>query len=206
MSTIAIERLHSYDVGNGNRKHHIVVNGTYYTAGMTLADGTEDRRATPPEVVEILERYRTVRRDFVLRLHLGDERGQSWLEECDIAGHIGRSCGSIKVPLLIPPASHGGGAILDACIVRIDSSTRTLWKHPNFHLPAIELRTSDSLTHPYQVWIKKDADMEFSQRAAFHTDTQRQHYLALLRGDRFPCPHKDAHCYGLDDRSEEGAA
>ena len=64
------------------------------------------------------------------------ELGRDWLEENDTRGYIGRSTGSIKVPLLINnKRSIGGPALLDHCIVRIRASSggRVLWQHPNYH-------------------------------------------------------------------------
>ena len=62
--------------------------------------------------------------------------GRDWLEEFGSYGYIGRSTGSIKVPLLIcNKRSLGGPALLDHCIVRIRASRggRVLWQHPNYH-------------------------------------------------------------------------
>ena len=64
------------------------------------------------------------------------ELGRDWLDEFDTRGYIGRSAGSVKVPLLIYNArSHGGPRLLDHCIVRIRASRggQVLWQHPNYH-------------------------------------------------------------------------
>ena len=69
-------------------------------------------------------------------LDYGDtETGQSWRETFDIRGSIGRSTGSIKIPLLIKTSrSLGGGAVLDHCLVKItDANTKKiLYIHPNY--------------------------------------------------------------------------
>ncbi len=78
---------------------------------------------TPDEVVAILENARQT----WTRLHvsLGDsESGRDWIEENMVHGVIGRSTGSIKIPLLIHNRrSLGGPGLLDHCIVRIRTSS-----------------------------------------------------------------------------------
>lgn len=77
----------------------------------------------------------------LLELHLSGERvildygnrltGESWNEEFDITGRIGRSTGSIPIPILVHNRnSTGGGALLDGSIISIKSSKgkRPLWK------------------------------------------------------------------------------
>lgn len=78
-----------------------------------------------------------------LRVWYGDTKtGKAWAEEYDIMGQIGRSCGRVKVPLLVAPGEDGAPAMLEHCIVRIDRVTRntkgpgkkgaTLYVHPAF--------------------------------------------------------------------------
>lgn len=78
-----------------------------------------------------------------LRVWYGDTRtGVAWSEENDVMGQVGRSCGSVKVPLLVAPGEDGAPAMLEHCIVRIDRVTRnrttagkkgnTLYAHPKF--------------------------------------------------------------------------
>ncbi len=186
----ALEALTKVPLSNGNAIYYRTVDGTAFRVRMDLADGTTDERAAPDEVIEILNRYRGS--ETLLRIFLGHEDGASWLEENDIVGTIGRSCGQIKVPLLVPPGHRDGPAILTDCIIRIDTARRTLWQHPNFHLPEIELTTGDLLHLPYEV--KVDGKVH----ARFYTDTERQHWLKLLRGDRFPSRSEDPGAYGLD--------
>lgn len=105
-------------------------------------DGTSFDVRTPDEVVTILENARQTR----TRLHvsLGDsESGRDWLEENMVHGFIGRSTGSIKIPLLIHNRrSLGGPGLLDHCIVRIRTSSggRVLYQHPGYHHGTLEIR------------------------------------------------------------------
>ncbi len=136
-------------------KHYKIVNGTSY-----------DIR-TPNEVVQILERSRLNR----TRLHisLGDvETGRDWLEEHDVFGHVGRSTGTIKVPLLIPTRrSLGGAGILDHCIVRIRLNGAVLYQHPNYYVGALTIRQKDNEVnlpngHKLTVDVLRDGQVQAS--------------------------------------------
>ena len=102
---------------------------------------------TSREVCQALEKAYAARKR--VRLWLGDTAtGRAWAEENDVIGRLGRSTGTIKVPLLVADGDDGGPALLDHCIVRIDTVTRrasrpgeprtrdvgeTLYRHPSFH-------------------------------------------------------------------------
>ena len=108
-------------------------------------NGTSFDVRTLGEIVDILEDARKSK----TRLHVslgkteGPEAGKDWLEENDVYGFIGRSSGSIKIPLLIyNRISRGGTGLLDHCIVRIRTSSggRILWQHPSYHHGQLEIR------------------------------------------------------------------
>jgi hypothetical protein len=66
--------------------------------------------------------------------------GKSWLDEHGTEGRIGRSTGTVKIPLLVPPRHDGGPGLFDHCIVRLQVRRKphtVLWQHPNFHVPEI---------------------------------------------------------------------
>lgn len=107
----------------------------------TVVNGTSYHIDTPKLVIDVLEQARQSGRR--IRLYYGDvETGRSWGDEYDIIGKIGRSCGSIKVPLMIySRRSMGGLAFLDHCIVKaVDvASKRVLYQHPSFNQPEYTL-------------------------------------------------------------------
>ena len=90
---------------------------------------------TPERVRTILDWARINNKR--IRIYYGNaETGCDWCEAYDTIGYIGRSCGKMKIPLLIPNRrSTGGTAILDHCIVRITCNHKVLYSHPNYHMP-----------------------------------------------------------------------
>jgi hypothetical protein len=103
-------------LSNGNTIHYKVYQGTAYHA------------ETPDEVVSILDRALNNHRNTRLRIHYGDPKtGKAW---GDVeTGYIGRSTGSIKIPLLIKTTrSLGGGGLLDHCIIKIEEKIGQTYK------------------------------------------------------------------------------
>jgi hypothetical protein len=95
------------DIQYSTDDRYKIVNGTYYN------------RETPDGVISWLETSRERRQR--IRIFYGKD-GRCWNEEYDTIGHVSRSMGTIKIPILIKSSvSTGGGAILDDCIVRIDT-------------------------------------------------------------------------------------
>lgn len=123
-------------------KQYKIVDGTYYDA------------RTPDAVISVLEMSRKTKTR--LRLDYGDTNtGQSWGEQYDILGHIGRSTGSIKIPLLIHNSrSIGGGGILDYCIIKISESKggRVLYRDENYkpYSPCIDANNILKEQYPIQ--------------------------------------------------------
>ncbi|WP_298434984.1 hypothetical protein [Ottowia sp.] len=107
---------------------------------------------TSPKVAKVLERCRNNRAK--VRLIQGDpSTGRSWLDEHDVVGTIGRSMGTLKVPLLIEPEEHGGSAILTACLLGIvDWETgEFLFRHPAYRTPDLSIRRRDLADLPWEV-------------------------------------------------------
>jgi hypothetical protein len=92
-----------------------------------MPSGTCYHAETPEKVIIVLERFRLNQRK--VRLYFGDtQTGKSWLDEHDVVGSIGLSTGPIKVPLLVTVGDIGGSALLDHCIIRIDSPRQVLYQ------------------------------------------------------------------------------
>lgn len=143
-----------------------------------LPSGTCYHAQTPAAVFNLLETYRLNQRK--LRLFYGNpETGKSWLDEHDVIGTIGRSTGSIKVPLLIASGDLGGPALLDHCIIRIDSPRQVLYQHAQFHVGAVEIKPGRLKRLPWEVLIDNTC------RARFTSKTDAWQYVRFLRGERF---------------------
>ena len=155
-------------------KEYKTINGTSYDV------------RTPDEVVAILENARQNR----TRLHVslgeteGPEAGNDWLEENMVHGFIGRSTGSIKIPLLIHNRrSLGGPGLLDHCIVRIRTSSggRILWQHPGYHHGQIEIRRkSEPLTLADGRVLTVSVFRGDQEQAAFEDMTKARRYISKL--------------------------
>lgn len=155
-------------------KTYKVVNGTSYDV------------RTPDEVVRVLETARLNR----TRLHIslgnseGDKIGLDWLENFDSHGYIGRSTGSIKVPLLVANnRSLGGGALLDHCIVRIRQSAggRVVWQHPAYHFGSIEIRPkAEPITLPDDRVLTVDVLRNGELHAAFENMPQARRWVQKM--------------------------
>ncbi|ABO59713.1 hypothetical protein LA345_40760 (plasmid) [Burkholderia vietnamiensis] len=139
---------------------------------------------TPLEVRDALERART--NGARLRIFYGDkETGRDWLSEYDVIGRIGRSMGTLKVPLMIANSSSSGGpAILDACIVRIieAESKREWYRHVRYQTPEFELLPEG---HPeigddYVAAVKVNGSLH----ARFKKPASAGRWIAFMKGER----------------------
>jgi hypothetical protein len=120
-------KTETHRMGDKDMVYKVSESGTYYS------------NETPDEVIRVLDSIRSTGQR--VKMYLGDRAtGRDWMGEDSKVGKIGRSSGPIKIPLLIKTInSHGGGAILDDCIVKIvtspSTSARTLYQHPKYHQP-----------------------------------------------------------------------
>lgn len=157
-----IEEKHA----NGINQYHQLDSGTCYNVD------------TPIRVVEEIEKARLSKTR--IRVFYGDlVTGRCWMEENDTIGTVGRSCGRIKVPLLIRTSrSYGGGALLDSAIVKITVKGRTVYEHQNFNMPMISIVVSHVPGYPAGV------DFDYSRQANFKTREQAVRYVAFMEGKR----------------------
>lgn len=154
---------------------------------------------TPPKVRSILEHYR--KEGGQIRVFYGDRAsGRCWMEENDVMGRVGRSTGTLKIPLLIGEGESGGPGILDSCIVRIlDARTREeLYRQRNYHLPDMEIRPVDgemvcthagstpvpltSLGYSHGVWVR-EKDGRFANHANFRSYGKAAQWVAFMAGE-----------------------
>ena len=107
---------------------------------------------TSNEVINVLDEcYRYNKK---VRLYYGDTKtGKTWNDEHDMRGHIGRSTGTIKIPLIVHPLSYGGPALLDHCILKIVSNGKTLYQHKKFQQPDVTIKQRKCNVHPFEVFI-----------------------------------------------------
>ena len=102
-------------------KEYKVLNGTFYNS------------KTKDKVVEIIEEARLNRTR--IRYEYGGEDGQSWGDRYDVRGTVGRSTGSVKIPIILYSSrSHGGVGILTHCIIKIVrvGDRKVLYEQANF--------------------------------------------------------------------------
>lgn len=93
-----------------------------------VISGTTYKKATPKEVIALLEDSR-INRKRLLITYGNSVTGEPWGDV--VRGHVGRSTGDWKIPILIKTKrSLGGEAILDDCIVKIQESKggKILWQ------------------------------------------------------------------------------
>lgn len=140
--------------------------------------GTYFMPGTPNNVRRILENYRLSHSQ--IRIFLGDtETGRDWLEEYDVLGHIGRSTGWLKCPLLIKARACAGPAILTACIVRLlDVKTRReLYRHPAYHQPQLSIEAIGQ--GPYKASVLVNSKLH----ARFKNEAAAARWVAFMCGD-----------------------
>ncbi len=112
-------------------------------------------------------------------LILGDIRtGVPWLEEHDVIGHIGRSFGILKVPLLIEPGERGGSTILSAHLLAIVdwASGEFLYRHAAYREADLSIKPSGDADRPWAVlWCAEVV-------ASFSDIGKAGAYVAFMRG------------------------
>lgn len=143
-----------------------------------LKSGTCYHAETPKRVIKVLEEMLKTRTK--VRIFLGDVKtGQSWHEENDVVGRIGRSTGNIKIPLLVPDGESGGPGLLDHCIIRIDTREGTLYQHKKFRVGDLTLSKGTTTDFPWEVFIDNVL------HARFELNAQAIKFMDFLHGSLF---------------------
>ena len=160
-----------------------------------VANGTWYHKDTPREVIDWLETSRASGQR--IRIFYGytapiekNQIGLAWTEERDVLGRVGRSCGAVKVPILLASSrSLGGESIMNENIVRIDTKgedrkIHTVYKHPAFRLPVIAAKEGSDVPMAAGEYT---AHVEVDGKTYANTKTMKQaeHLAAFLRGERW---------------------
>lgn len=174
-------------LGNGNVMTYAKYNGTCYEKSIYLAkEGKEEIRDTAEDLILVLDRYLHSKKR--VRFWYGDkETGRSWNEEYDVTGHIGRTTGDIKIPIVVHNArSCGGMGLLTGSIIRIDDieDKRTLWQADNFHVEKMEVRHNTENEYCWEVWQFKDSG-KVENIANFKKELSALHYIDFQNGKRY---------------------
>lgn len=143
----------------------------------TIVEGTAFYKGTPDEVIRILLRY--MHTNQRIRIFLGDKKtGRDWTEEYDTMGYVGRSGGTVKIPILLnnSKSMYGPGISTDA-IVRITVNKMDVYRHPKYHIGKIELKPSPYPQVPYGVWI------DGKNHANFKTAEQARKWAQFIQGN-----------------------
>ncbi len=143
-----------------------------------LSSGTCYHQETPDQVIRILESC--MKSGVTVRVFYGDtQTGQSWHDEFDMVGRIGRSTGSIKIPLLVPKGDCGGPGLLDHCIIRIDSRQETLYQHKKFRVGDMTLSKGATKGYPWEVFI------DSVLHARFNKNIEAIRFMDFIQGNLF---------------------
>lgn len=177
-------------LSNGNTIYYVEREGMYFEVGIFLRD--ENKLKVYDNVSEGLMSilFRAYKYKFRIRVFYGDTHtGRSWNEEYDIMGTIGKTCGDIKIPILLKRKdSCWGGALLVGAIIRIDDieDKKTLWKLSNFHVEPMEIVYYPDVPHglPYSVIQTKENGVRVNM-ASFKTEIQAQKWIDFMEGRRY---------------------
>lgn len=127
-------------------------------------------------LAEALETCR--RKDCTVRLVLGDTfTGDSSFDEYGVIGRIGRSCGPLKVPLLLPSLQPCGEPVnCDRVLAVLEWETGLpVFRHENYRPPELRLAYSEDGT-PWHV-THRDKTI-----ARFDDISKAGVYIAFMRG------------------------
>ena len=149
-----------------------------------IIEGTAFHEDTPEEVVKIINNILRSHRSRKIRIFLGNNKtGQDWCEAYDIFGHIGRSTGKIKIPILIKRQdSVGGTAILSNCIIKIMEDKKVIYQHPKYYLGELSVRDANKMLKEHGFFYSVFRDEE--NIANFAKKHQADNYILFLKGER----------------------
>ena len=140
-------------------------------------DGTCYHEETDTNVVEALQHARKANKN--VRFMYGDvETGESWLDEYDVDGYLGRSMGPVKATLILPDRkSLGGPAILEHCIIYLMVAGEVKYKHPKFKTPELNIEPCDEGKWKWAVRDEKGV-----LHARFTTEAKAKRWVDFMQG------------------------
>lgn len=175
-------------LSNGNTLYYVEREGMYFEVGIFLGDKNklEVFSNVSEELMNII--LRAYKYKFRIRVFYGDiHTGRSWNEEYDVMGKIGRTCGNIKIPILLRrTGSYYGGALLVSSIIRIDDieEKKALWKLSNFHVEKMTVENRKSKDYPFAVMQTQDSGA-VSNVANFKTEEKAKKWIDFMEGKRY---------------------
>jgi hypothetical protein len=156
-----------------------------------VANNTWYNVKTPDAVIHHLEFAR--RLNYYVWFRLGDPAtGKDWMDCCDVCGFVGRSTGSIKIPILLRSRrSLGGGGILTDSIVSLvvhRPRSRDLipfnrrWQAPTYKTPELFVDYSDT-GEDERFWVVKDRPTK-TIHGRFKSPAKAKRYIDFITGRR----------------------
>lgn len=132
--------------------------GLYEHAVKAWASSLESKKTyfdpgTDQKVQAVLEKYR--QSQLMIRLFYGDpSTGRDSCEEWDVVGQVGRSGGSMKVPLLLVDGEHYGSPISSDRLLRIMDVQLNVdvYRHKLYKVPDIQIVPLVDLSLPEYKW------------------------------------------------------
>lgn len=177
-------RVSECPLSNGNTIYYVNYGGIDFEVGIYLKDKNEIEVFAQVDnclMATLSECYRQKRR---VRVWYGDRKsGESWFEDCETTGRIGRSGGKIfNIPLIIANSrSWGGGALSVGSLIRVDDikARKTLWKVPNFCSELTLIHDEASKKYPWKVYGKHIC------YACFETEGKARRWIDFQQGRRY---------------------
>lgn len=171
---------------NGDSYEYVICDGTWFTYGKNIQNEGWKYKENK-SLWEILSAL--INSGRRVRIWYGDTTGRSWNIESEFSGTIERNCGKIAIPFLRKNSrSHGGVALLDSFIIRIDDikEKRTIYKSDNFHVEDMKVyEIFGDANYKYRVKKLSEDSGEWEVQASFKTEQQAFNYVAFMRGERY---------------------
>ncbi len=176
------DKVRECPLSNGNTIYYVNYEGLDIEVGIYLKDRDEVVAYTQVDncLMAVLSGgYKYKRR---LRVWYGDRKtGESWFEDFETTGYIGRSRGDFKVPLIISNSrSWCGGALSVGSVIRVDDikARKTLWKVHNYQ-DKLELFHVKGNKLPWQVCGRS------TTLACFETEEKARRWIDFQQGRRY---------------------